>query len=30
MVEWTADAHRPIASARTRWDDVKKSLGFGS
>jgi thiosulfate/3-mercaptopyruvate sulfurtransferase len=30
MVEWTADAHRPIASARTRWDDVMKTLGFGS
>jgi len=30
MVEWTADPHRPIASARTRYDDLKKALGFGS
>ena len=30
MVEWTADARRPLASARTRWDDVKRALGFGS
>jgi thiosulfate/3-mercaptopyruvate sulfurtransferase len=30
MVEWTAEPHRPVASARTRWDDVKKALGFGS
>jgi len=30
MVEWTADASRPIESARTRWDDLKKALGFGS
>ncbi len=30
MVEWTADAHRPIASARTKWDDLKKALGLGS
>ena len=30
MAEWTADARRPVASARTRWDDVKKVLGFGS
>jgi thiosulfate/3-mercaptopyruvate sulfurtransferase len=29
MVEWSADAHRPIESSRTRWDDVKKSLGMG-
>ena len=29
MVEWTTDAHRPIASSRTRWDDVKKALGMG-
>ena len=29
MVEWTADAHRPVASSRTRWDDVKKALGMG-
>ena len=30
MVEWTADARRPVASSRTRWDDLKKALGFGS
>jgi thiosulfate/3-mercaptopyruvate sulfurtransferase len=30
MAEWTADARRPVASSRTRWDDVKKALGFGS
>ena len=30
MVEWTADPRRPVASSRTRWDDVKKTLGFGS
>jgi thiosulfate/3-mercaptopyruvate sulfurtransferase len=30
MVEWTADSRRPVASSRTRWDDVKKALGFGS
>jgi thiosulfate/3-mercaptopyruvate sulfurtransferase len=30
MVEWAADPHRPIASARTRFDDLKKALGLGS
>ena len=30
MVEWTSDANRPLASARTKWDDLKKKLGFGS
>jgi len=30
MVEWTADAGHPVASARTRWDDLKMALGFGS
>ncbi|MEI8150511.1 MAG: rhodanese-like domain-containing protein [Hyphomicrobiales bacterium] len=30
MVEWTADPRRPIASARTRLDDLKKKLGRGS
>jgi thiosulfate/3-mercaptopyruvate sulfurtransferase len=30
MVQWTADPRRPVASARSRWDDVKKALGFGS
>ena len=29
MVEWTADARRPVVSARTRWDDLKMALGFG-
>jgi thiosulfate/3-mercaptopyruvate sulfurtransferase len=30
MTEWTADASRPIESARTKWDDLKKALGFGT
>jgi len=30
MVDWTSDANRPLASARTKWDDLKKTLGFGS
>lgn len=30
MVEWTADAHRPVESARTKWDDLKRALGLGS
>ncbi len=30
MVEWTSNASRPIASSRTKWDDLKKSLGLGS
>jgi thiosulfate/3-mercaptopyruvate sulfurtransferase len=30
MVDWTAKADRPIISARTKWDDIKKTLGFGS
>jgi thiosulfate/3-mercaptopyruvate sulfurtransferase len=30
MVEWTANAQRPIASSRTRFDDLKKTLGLGS
>lgn len=30
MVDWTANADRPIVSARTKWDDIKKTLGFGS
>lgn len=30
MVEWTADATRPVASERTKWDDLKKALGLGS
>ena len=30
MVEWTADPHRPVASSRTRFDDLKKTLGLGS
>ena len=29
MVDWTAKDTRPIVSARTKWDDLKKSLGFG-
>lgn len=30
MVDWTSDASRPLASARTKWDDLKKALGLGS
>jgi thiosulfate/3-mercaptopyruvate sulfurtransferase len=30
MVDWTADARRPVESARTRWDDLKRALGLGS
>jgi thiosulfate/3-mercaptopyruvate sulfurtransferase len=30
MVEWTADANRPVESARTKWDDLKKAIGLGS
>ena len=30
MVDWTSDASHPLASARTKWDDLKKTLGFGS
>jgi thiosulfate/3-mercaptopyruvate sulfurtransferase len=30
MVDWTSDASRPLVSARTKWDDLKKRLGFGS
>lgn len=30
MAEWAADPRRPVVSARTRWDDLKKKLGMGS
>ena len=30
MVEWTADPKRPVASSRTKWDDLKKAIGLGS
>ena len=30
MVDWTSDESRPLASSRTKWDDLKKKLGFGS
>ncbi|HEY0302235.1 MAG TPA: rhodanese-like domain-containing protein, partial [Rhizomicrobium sp.] len=30
MVEWTANGNRPVESARTKWDDLKKKLGLGS
>lgn len=30
MVEWTSNPNRPVASARTKWDDLKKKLGLGS
>jgi len=29
-VEWTSNASRPIESARTKWDDLKKKLGMGT
>jgi thiosulfate/3-mercaptopyruvate sulfurtransferase len=29
MADWTSDANRPVASSRTKWDDLKKFLGFG-
>jgi thiosulfate/3-mercaptopyruvate sulfurtransferase len=29
MVEWTADARRPVESERSRWDDLKKAVGLG-
>ena len=29
MVAWTADPNRPVASGRTRWDDLKKAVGLG-
>ena len=30
MVEWTSNTNRPIESARTKWDDLKKKLGLGT
>jgi thiosulfate/3-mercaptopyruvate sulfurtransferase len=30
MAEWAADPKRPVESARTKWDDLKKKLGMGS
>jgi thiosulfate/3-mercaptopyruvate sulfurtransferase len=30
MVDWTHDPSRPLASERTKWDDIKKALGIGS
>src|SRR5581483_4267484 len=30
MVEWTSKPDRPVASSRTKWDDLKKALGLGS
>ena len=29
MADWTSVATRPVASSRTKWDDLKKVLGFG-
>ena len=29
MVEWSANASHPVASSRTKWDDLKKVLGAG-
>ncbi|MBV9955924.1 MAG: hypothetical protein JOZ70_11825, partial [Pseudolabrys sp.] len=30
MVDWTSDPKRAVASERTKWDDLKKTLGLGS
>jgi thiosulfate/3-mercaptopyruvate sulfurtransferase len=30
MVEWSSNPNRPVESARTKWDDLKKKLGLGS
>lgn len=30
MVDWSSNGGRPVESARTKWDDLKKTLGFGS
>ena len=30
MVDWTSEARRPVESQRTKWDDLKKALGFRS
>lgn len=30
MVEWTSNASHPIESSRTKWDDLKKTLGLGT
>jgi thiosulfate/3-mercaptopyruvate sulfurtransferase len=30
MLQWAADPQRPVESARTKWDDLKKKLGMGS
>lgn len=30
MVEWSSASHRPLASDRTKWDDLKRALGFGT
>jgi thiosulfate/3-mercaptopyruvate sulfurtransferase len=30
MVDWTSDPHRAVESSRTKWDDLKKKLGFGT
>ncbi len=29
MVEWTSNGSRPLESARTKWDDLKKKFGLG-
>jgi len=28
MMEWAMDPKRPVASSRTKWDDLKQKLGF--
>ena len=30
MADWTSNPNRPLASDRTKWDDLKRALGLGS
>jgi thiosulfate/3-mercaptopyruvate sulfurtransferase len=30
MAEWSADETRPVASSRTKWDDLMRAIGRGS
>ncbi|MDP2410157.1 MAG: sulfurtransferase [Pseudolabrys sp.] len=30
MVEWSSKPERPVESSRTKWDDLKRKLGFGT
>lgn len=29
IIEWTSNPSHPVASSRTKWDDLKKTLGLG-